>query len=62
MGRAELPLGPNIRAAQQRSPTAGWFMASIHVHILELLAPHEPSSYWRGAYFPAGRVLGPGVV
>jgi len=29
-GRAELPLSPKIRAAQQRRPTTGWFMGREH--------------------------------
>ena len=31
-GRAELPLRPNMGVAQQRSPTAGWFLAPMRDH------------------------------
>ena len=39
IGRAELPLGPNIRAAQQRSPAARWFMAPMRLQPSEFEAP-----------------------
>ena len=58
IGRAELPLGPNNGAAQQRSPTAGWFMAPIHIQSLEVFP--LPAMLSAGRALPArlgGRIV-----
>ena len=39
IGGVELPLGPNIRAAQQRSPTARWFIAPMRLQTSKIEAP-----------------------
>ena len=58
MGRAELPLGPNVRAAQQRGPTTGWFMASIHVQIVEKFAAHRSGRFLLGALLCLAWLIG----